>query len=260
MPTIDLNNTRIHYEFDESAGADKPVLVFSNSLGTTLSMWEPQRSLFKRYRVLRYDTRGHGGSSSEEGKYTIAQLGQDVIALLDHLQIPSAYFCGLSMGGMIGTYLAIHAPDRFSKFVLANTNAFTAMPEFWETRIGILLNEGGIPAIADGVMARFFSPEFSSQHPEVIARFKAGMLATSLYGYASCCAAIRDMDFRSGLKDVKTPVLVIAGKKDQASPPELGRFLADNVQNGTVVELDAAHISNVEAPEEFSRAVESFLG
>jgi 3-oxoadipate enol-lactonase len=260
MTLIDLNHTRIQYEFDTLAGAEKPVLVLSNSLGTTLSMWEPQRSLFERYRVLRYDARGHGGSSGEGGPYTIAQLGQDVIALMDHLQISDAHFCGLSMGGMIGTWLAIHAPERFNKFVLANTNAFTAMPEFWEKRIGILLNEGGIPAIADGVLARFFSPEFAAQYPEVIARFKADMLATSLNGYAACCAAIRDMDFRAGLKDVKAPVLVIVGRKDQASPPELGRFLADHVQHGTVVELDAAHISNVEAPEAFSRAVVSFLG
>lgn len=260
MPTVHLNHTHIHYEFDESAGADKPVLVLSNSLGTRMSMWEPQRALFAHYRVLRYDTRGHGGSSSDPGPYTMALLGHDVIALMDHLRIPVAHFCGLSMGGMVGIYLAIHAPERFAKLVLANTNAFTASPDFWQKRIATLLSDGGIGAIADGVMARFFSPDFSSQHPDVIARFKADMLATSLTGYTACCAAIRDMDFREGLQDVKNPVLVIVGDKDQAAPPEQSHFLAKHVQSGAVVALDAAHISNVEAADAFAQAVQRFLG
>ncbi|WP_312409482.1 3-oxoadipate enol-lactonase [Comamonas sp.] len=260
MPTVHLNHSHIHYEFDESAGADKPVLVLSNSLGTSMAMWEPQRPLSAHYRVLRYDTRGHGGSSSEPGPYTMAQLGQDVIALMDHLGIAKAHFCGLSMGGMVGMHLAIHAPQRFDKLVLANTNAFTASPEFWQKRIATLIEQDGIASIADGVMVRFFSPTFASQHPDTVARFKADMLATSLTGYTACCAAIRDMDFRAGLPSLKHPVLVIVGNKDQAAPPEQGHFLASQVQSGAVLALDAAHISNVEAADAFSQAVRRFLG
>lgn len=260
MPTAHLNHSQIHYAFDETAGADKPVLVLSNSLGTSMAMWEPQRPLFSHYRVLRYDTRGHGASSGEPGPYTMAQLGQDVIALMDHLGIAKAHFCGLSMGGMVGIHLAIHAADRFDKLVLANTNAHTASPQFWQARITILRSEGGIANIADGVMARFFSPEFTLLHPDTVARFKADMLATSLAGYTACCAAIRDMDFRASLPNIAHPVLVIVGNKDQAAPPEHGQFLANQVQSGAVLALDAAHISNVEAADAFSQAVQRFLG
>lgn len=260
MPSIALNDAVIHYEFDQSAGADRPVLVLSNSLGTDLSMWEPQVSaLASKYRLLRYDPRGHGGSSAAKTPYTMVQLGQDVIGLMDALQIPKASFCGLSMGGMVGTYLGINAPERIERLILANTNAFTAQPEFWQKRIDTLLNDGGIETIVDGVMARFFSPEFTSASPAVVARVKAGMLATPLAGYAACCAAIRDMDFRQGLSRIQAPTLVIAGRKDLASPPENGQYLAANIKGARYAEIEAAHISNREAPAEFTKLVADFM-
>lgn len=260
MPSITLNDAVIHYEFDQAAGANRPVLIFSNSLGTDLSMWEPQVSaLASKFRLLRYDTRGHGESSAGKTPYTMAQLGQDVVGLMDELDIPRASFCGLSMGGMIGFYLGINASDRIEKLILANTNAFTAEPVFWQKRIDTLLNDGGIPTIVDGVMARFFSPEFTSASPEVVAKIKVGMLATPLQGYAACCAAIRDMDFRAGLDRIKAPTLVIAGRKDMASPPESGQYLAANIKGARYAEIDAAHISNVEAPAQFTALVADFM-
>ena len=260
MPHITLNDVVIHYEFDQSAGTDRPVLVLSNSLGTDLSMWKPQvLSLASKYRLLRYDTRGHGDSPAASTPYTMAQLGQDVIGLMDSLQISKASFCGLSMGGMIGIYIGINSPERIENLILANTNAYTAQPEFWQKRIDTLLNDGGIPTIVDGVMARFFSPEFTSASPAVVAQVKAGMLATPLQGYVACCAAIRDMDFREGLSRIQAPTLVIAGRKDLASPPENGQYIAANIKGARYAEIAAAHISNLEEPAEFTKLVADFM-
>jgi len=261
MPTISLKDKVVHYRFDETAGPQRPVLIFSNSLGTDLSMWDAQvAALAMKYRILRYDTRGHGKSTCHESSLSISALGQDVIDLMDVLQIPTASFCGLSMGGMIGTYLAINAQARFEKFILSNTNAFTAHPDFWQKRIETLLYDGGIATIADGVMARFFSPEFTAKSPSVVLGFKQQMLSTDLAGYVACCSAIRDMDFREGLSEIQTPTMVISGKKDQASPPENGIYLSNGIFKSRYLELDAAHISNVELPEQFSKAIEEFLG
>lgn len=260
MPHITLNNAVIHYEFDQSAGADRPVLVLSNSLGTDLSMWKPQvPALASKYRLLRYDTRGHGESSAARTPYTMAQLGQDVIGLMDALQISKASFCGLSLGGMVGICIGINSPERIENLILANTNAFTAQPEFWQKRIDTLLNDGGIATIVDGVMARFFSPEFASASPAVVAQVRADMLATPLQGYVACCAAIRDMDFREGLSRIQAPTLVIAGKKDLASPPENGEYLAANIKGARYAEIAAAHISNLEKPAEFNKLVADFM-
>lgn len=259
MPKISLNDIEVEYSLDSTAGVDKPVLMLSNSLGTTMSMWDAQMSAFTaRYQVLRYDTRGHGMSSTPPGEYTIEQLARDAIGLLDALRIPKVSFCGLSMGAMVGSYLAINFPERFDKVVLCNTNAFTAQPDFWDKRIGILRADG-IEAIADGVMLRFFSPEFTASSPQVVADFKSGLIATSVEGYAACCAAIRDMDFRSQLNSVPMPVLVVAGLKDEASPPENGRFIAEQIPGGKFKAINSAHISNIEAPDSFNQAVIDFI-
>jgi len=260
MPHLSANGLTINYEFDRSAGADAPVLLLSNSLGTTISMWDDQIAAFSsRYQVLRYDTRGHGASAQPEGPYSLDELGADVVALLDGLAIPKVHFCGLSLGGMIGQQLAIHSSDRLDKVVLCNTNAVTAQPDFWDKRIGIVQSEG-IAAIADGVMARFFSPEFAAKAPKTIADFKAGLIATPPVGYAACCAAIRDLDYRADLATIKAKTLVIAGSRDEASPAENGKAIAAAIPGATYQEIDAAHISNIEAPERFSENVMSFLG
>lgn len=260
MSTIALPELHINYLLDEpQADEGLPVLVLSNSLGTTLAMWDPQvAALRKHFRLLRYDTRGHGESSCPSGPYSMPQLAQDVLGLMDRLGIEQAHFCGLSMGGMIGTWLGIHAGSRFSRLVLCNTNGFTEQPAFWDNRIDIL-REDGVGAIADGVMARFFSPEFASKQAPMVAEFKAQLMATPVDGYAACCAAIRDMDFRRDLAKINAPTLIIAGAKDEASPPDKGRYLAEHIPGAKLQVLPAAHLSNVEAPESFSQALIDFL-
>ena len=260
MPIVSLKNAEIHYVFAAGSGADeRPVLLLANSLGTTLAMWDPQVAVFsKAFRLLRYDLRGHGGSSKPAGPYNLPQLAGDALSLLDHLGIEKAHFCGLSLGGMIGMQLCIDAPDRIGRAVLCNTNCHTTMPEFWRDRIDLVLREG-TQAIADGVMARFFSASFAAAHTQVVATFRATLAGMDAAGYAGCCAAIQTMDLRAGLAGVRLPVQVIAGSRDQAAPPAQGQFIAQAIAGAVYTELDAAHLSNLEAPAEFATAVMNFL-
>ncbi len=257
MPFAVLASGRIHYRIDGKD--DAPVLMFSNSLGADLSMWEPQAAaLADRFRVLRYDTRGHGKSAVPAGPYAIAQLGGDVVALLDQLGVQRVYFCGLSMGGAIGQWLALNAPQRLDRLVLANTSAKFGTPELWRGRIDAV-NAGGVAAIADAVLGRWFTADYAGREPAVLARMKAMMTATSAAGYAACCAAVRDVDHRDLLAGVTTPTLVIIGKHDAATPPADGALLAAGIPGAQRVETDAAHISNIEAADAFNAALTSFL-
>lgn len=260
MPIASLTNAEIHYQFATGPGTDeRPVLLLANSLGTTLTMWDPQITAFSRtFRVLRYDLRGHGGSSKPAGPYNLPQLAGDALSLLDHLGIEKVHFCGLSLGGMIGMQLCIGTPERIGRAVLCNTSCHTTMPDFWRDRIDLVLREG-TQAIADGVMERFFSPSFAAQHPEVVASFRAGLAGMDAAGYTGCCAAIQNMDLRAGLARVRLPVQVIAGSADQAAPPAQGKFIAQAMAGAVYTELDAAHMSNVEAPDAFAAAVLNFL-
>lgn len=257
MPFADPASGRIHYRIDGRDGA--PVLVFSNSLGADLSMWDPQvAALASRFRVLRYDTRGHGESAVPAGPYDIAQLGGDVVALLDRLELPRVHFCGLSMGGAIGQWLALNAPRRLDRLVLANTSAKFGTPELWRARIDAV-NAGGVAAIADAVLGRWFTADYAAREPATLARMKAMMIATPASGYAACSAAVRDVDHRELLAGVAAPTMVIVGKHDVATPPADGALLAAGIPGAQRVELDAAHISNIEAADAFSAALTSFL-
>ena len=257
MPFADLPDLRVHYRFD--GPADAPVLILSNSLGTNLDMWHPQvDALAARYRVLRYDTRGHGKSPATAGPYAIPQLARDVLSLADHLRIASFGFCGLSMGGMIGQWLGANAAQRVRPLVLCNTAALIGPAEVWNTRIA-RVRQGGMAAIADGVIARWFTPDFIAAKPDEVAALKAQLLATDADGYVACCAAVRDMDQRADVARIGTRTLVIAGTHDLASPARDGRWLADQVVGARYVELDAGHISNLEAAEAFTMALMKFL-
>lgn len=257
MAFVDLHGSRFHYELD--GPADAPVLVLSNSLGTDLSMWEPQLPAFTHhFRVLRYDTRGHGGSAVTPGPYTIEQLARDVPALLDALGVERASFCGLSMGGAIGTWLATHAADRFEKVVVCNTAARFGTPEVWNARIDAV-RKGGTAAIAQGVIERWFTEGFRARNPKIVETIRRTLLNTLAPGYIACCEAVRDVDQRESLAGVSLPTLVIAGTRDPSTPPADGRFLAERIPGARYVELDTAHLSNLEAPEAFSEAVVSFL-
>lgn len=260
MPAVRLADGDLNYQLEGPAGA--PVLVLSNSLGTDLHMWDAQMpALTEHFRVLRYDTRGHGASLVTPGPYSIEQNGRDVLALLDALDIPRAHFCGLSMGGLIGQWLGIHAPERLSRLVLCNTAAKIGTPDVWNPRIDTVLS-GGAEAmrnLRDASISRWFTADFAEAHPAQVEAI-VGMLAqTSPEGYAANCAAVRDADFRGEIGAISVPTLVVCGAADPVTTTEDGRFLQARIPNADLVEFRAAHLSNVQAGDAFSQRVLAFL-
>lgn len=257
MPFAEVGKGRLHYEIDGDSNA--PVLVLSNSLGTTLDMWLPQMAaLTEHFRVLRYDTRGHGQSEVTPGPYTIAQLGGDVVALLDHLNVTRAHFCGLSMGGMTGMWLGIHAPDRINRLVLCNTSAAIGVPEMWNARIA-QVRQGGMASVIPAVLERWFTADFLANAPTQVERVRTMLANSSVEGYAANCAAVRDMDQRADLGRILAQTLVIGGKHDKSTPPEHGELIAKSIPGARYVELNAAHLSNWEAAQAFTQQVQHFL-
>jgi 3-oxoadipate enol-lactonase len=254
---IDLPGVRTHYRWDSAS--DKPVLLLSNGLGANLNMWEPQVPDFARhFRLLRFDQRGHGQSAVPPGPYSIEQLGRDVITLLDGLGIEHCCFCGLSMGGMIGQWLGVNAPERLTRLVLCNTAAKIGAHESWNTRIELVL-KGGVEAAVPLVLERWFTPAFLESAPEVVAHTRKMLVSTPAEGYMANCAAIRDMDQRETVRGIAVKTMVIAGTEDRVTPPSEGRYLADIIAGASYIELPAAHLSNVEAPDKFNSAVLEFL-
>lgn len=257
MPFAELNSLRVHYEIN---GDDKlPTLVLSNSLGVNLTMWEPQfQALAPHFRILRYDTRGHGGSSIPPDPYNIAGLGQDVLHLLDVLEIERVSFCGISMGGVIGQWLGVNAPSRLDKLILANTAAKIGVEDVWNARIQTVLKDG-LDTVIPGTLERWFTAEFRDAQPAIVAATRAMLHATTVQGYVACCAAVRDADFRNSIQAVTAPTLVITGTHDPVTTPSDGQFLAQNISGAKCVELNAAHLSNVESSAEFNAVVLNFL-
>ncbi|AYG94816.1 3-oxoadipate enol-lactonase [Brevundimonas naejangsanensis] len=248
---------RIAYRFDGPEEA--PVLLLSNSLGTTMEMWAPQMATFtQRFRVLRYDSRGHGQSDTPAGAYSMDRLGRDAVLLLDAVGVARADFCGLSKGGMVGQWLGVRAPERIGNLILANTSAYMGPPSGWQNRIEGVLRDGMTP-LAEASIARWFTPAFPSREPEAVAPIREMLLGCDPSGYAGCCAAIRDMDLRPTASLIALPTLVIAGRQDPSTSVEDGRWLADAVRQGQLAVVDAAHLSNVEASSEFCAAVLGFL-
>jgi 3-oxoadipate enol-lactonase len=260
VASVQLADGVLNYQLDGPEGA--PVLVLSNSLGTNLHMWDTQLpALTAHFRVLRYDTRGHGQSLVTEGPYSIEQLGRDVLALLDALQIERAHFCGLSMGGLIGQWLGINAGHRLNRLIVCNTAAKIATPEVWNPRIETVLRDGqaAMVGLRDASIERWFTPAYAASHPDQAKRITDMLAATSPQGYAANCAAVRDADFRDQLGEIKVPMLVISGSADAVTPPSGGLFIRDNVEGAEYAEFHAAHLSNVEVGEPFSRCVIDFL-
>jgi len=249
---------QLHYVIE--GGADKPVLVLSNSLGTTLEMWDPQMAaLTQHYRVLRYDTRGHGRSALPSAPFGMTDLAGDVIAILDHAGIERAHFCGLSMGGMTGMYLARHHAARFGRFVLANTAALIGPESVWNTRIATV-HRDGMAAIVDGVLARWFTDHYLLTRRDEMAPVRRMLETASAAGYTANCAAVRDADLRGLLAAIDAPVLVIAGEQDLATTAAQGREVAQAIAGARYVALPAAHLSSWELPEAFGNAVIGFIG
>lgn len=257
MSFAQLENVRIHYDLAGPASA--PVLVFSNSLGENFSMWDPQLLVFQQqFRVLRYDTRGHGQSSISSGPYTIEQLARDVLALLDKLGFDRVHFCGLSMGGQTGMWLALNAPARLQKLVLCNTAAKIGTPEMWSTRVETV-RRSGMKSISAAVIDRWFSADFRAKSPANVTSTKLMLESADPEGYIANCAAIRDFDVRDVIRDVHVPTLVITGTNDAATTPADGHYLADRIPGARYVELNAAHLSNIEDSKRFNHELSSFL-
>jgi 3-oxoadipate enol-lactonase len=257
MPFAQLPGLRLHYRTDGDAGA--PPLLLSNSLGTSLEMWEPQiDALEARFHVIRYDSRGHGRSEVTRGPYSIETLAHDALGLLDALAIPRAHVCGLSMGGVVAMWLGINAPEHVDRLVLANTAAKIGTAEQWNARIDAL-QKGGMASIAPAVLARFFSPQLLDQPTPMMAQVRATLEATSKEGYAASCAAVRDADLRHALHRVRAPTLVIVGAPDLSPPPQDGRYIAGQIDGARCVELPATHLSNIQAAPAFTQALVQFL-
>lgn len=257
MHILKSGEARIHYVLEGQGGSS--VLVFSNSLGANYSMWDPQaREFRKKLGVLRYDTRGHGQSPPTPGPYSIELLGRDVLAMLDALDLDRVHFCGLSMGGMIGMWLALNAPGRLNKLVLSNTAAKIGTPEAWNARIEAV-QKNGMKSVASAILERWLTPAFRQKAPETIASILKMLEDTNPEGYVACCAAVRDFDCREQLGQIRTPTLVIAGAHDPATPTADGRFLAQHIPGARYVELNAAHLSNIEAQDRFNNELAAFL-
>jgi len=258
MPLLTIGSDSHYYRLD---GAEcQPVLFLSHSLGLDHGMWDEQvPDLLPHFRVLRYDTRGHGASSATPGDYTIEMLAKDALAIADRLDVRQFAFCGLSLGGMIGQWLSVNAPERLTHLVLANTTARVSEPPAMETRRRAVL-DGGMTAIEDLVMARFFSPRLLVQNPPRVASARRTLLATDPVGYAGCCAAIRDMEQGGLLPKIRTPTLVISGDYDVGMPwQDHGDVLTREIKGARAVRLPAAHISNLERPRSFLTALLDFL-
>jgi 3-oxoadipate enol-lactonase len=254
---VDADGCPLHIEIEGSETA--PALMLSNSLGTDLHLWDDQVAVWSRqFRVVRYDRRGHGKSGFAPAPATIARLGHDVIAIMDGLGVDKAHWCGLSMGGMVGQWLAAHAPQRIGKLILSNTSSYFPNKSIWDDRIKTV-RERGLAAIADSIMKIWFTGEFIARAPGTIARMRQMLVATPAEGYIAACQAIRDMDHRDLLPKINAPTLVIAGRHDRSTPMEAAQFIRSRIPGAALTLLDAAHISNVEQPAAYTAEVLGFL-
>jgi 3-oxoadipate enol-lactonase len=237
----------------------KPALMISNPLGVNLRLWEPQMpALLEHFRVIRYDSRGHGSSVADEGPYSIAGLGQDALAMMDALGLEKVHWLGLSKGAMVGQWLLVHASERIGRAVLANTAAQIANPDIWNERIQSA-RETGMGAVAEVVADRWFTRRFRESNPDAVETILEMLRRTPLQGYVAAAAALRDMDLREAIRSIANPVLVIVGRHDPSTPPGLGALVANSINSAKLVTLEASHISNIEDAENFTRSVIDFL-
>jgi 3-oxoadipate enol-lactonase len=257
MPVVNADGCPIHVVVE--GRDDAPVLMLSNSLGTTHRMWDDQVKPFtQHFRLVRYDRRGHGQSGCPQGPYNMERLGRDVVAIMDALGIKKMNWCGLSMGGMVGMWLGANVPDRINKLILSNTSAYFADKTPWNDRIRTV-REKGLKSIVNGNMERWFTKDFRDRAPHPLARMSEMFLSTPLEGYVGCCEAVRDMDHRDILAKVTVPTLVIAGRHDPATTVEAGEFIRSRIPGAALTLIDAAHISNIEQPHDYADIVLGFL-
>ncbi len=256
MPFAVRDGTRIYYRID--GRGDAPPVLMVSSLGSDHGMWNPiMPALSQAFRVIRIDKRGHGASDVVQGDYTIEMLGRDVLAVADAVGIQKFHYAGVSIGGMIGIWLAAHATERVQRLLLANTSAQVAKGSYDERITQVLL--GGMPAIADGVLGRFFTPGYAAQRTEHFETVRQTLLSIDPIGYAGCCAAIRDMDLVPLLARITAATLVISGSHDPATPPQMGQQIAQVIPGASYVELATAHFSHSEQPARFTDLMVRFL-
>ncbi|PTU65981.1 3-oxoadipate enol-lactonase [Chromobacterium sp. Panama] len=257
MPMLKLGTHALHYQVDGPAGA--PALLLSNSLGTSLEMWRPQlAALSRRYRVLRYDARGHGGSGVGAVPPRLADLAGDALSLLDALDIERAHFCGISMGGLTGLWLGAHAPERLQCLVVSNSAAKIGASEAWRQRAA-QVRGGGLAELAASAHQRWFSADFCARAPDIVEQARAWLAATAPDGYAGCCEALADADLRADLPRIAAPTLLIAGLLDPVTTAAEAEAMAAAMPNARLARLPASHLSNLEAPLAFERALLDFL-
>lgn len=257
MPVAKINGIDCHYRSD--GDPRQPCVVLSNSLGTDLGMWDAQAgALAAHFHVLRYDTRGHGASASGTGPCSVQLLGQDVLGLLDHLRIGQAHFCGLSMGGVTGQWLAIHAPQRLHKLVLANTAGRIGTQEGWHQRARAV-RQAGLDEIAAGAAARWFSEAFLAARPATVAAMLARLRSQDAEGYAGCCDALAVADLRGAIHAIAAPTLIIAGTLDPVTTVTDAMQMQQAIFHAEAATIDASHLSNIEAELAFTGLLLDFL-
>ena len=257
MPDVCVHGCRLSFTVNGSDNA--PTLLLLNSLGTTVDLWTAQLDRFSRlFRVIRYDTRGHGRSEAPGGAYSLDQLGRDALAILDAAGARRAHVCGVSLGGMVAMWLGVRAPARVDRLIAANTAARLGTGDFWEDRIRAA-RVSGMHGIAEAVVSRWFTEGFRRREQTTVDRFRAMLDACPLEGYAGCCAALRDADLRDEIDLITAATLVVTGTHDAATPPPTGEFIRERVAGARRLALDAAHLSNVEQAEAFTAGVLDFL-
>jgi 3-oxoadipate enol-lactonase len=257
MPIAEAAEALLHYEL--SGNEQGEVLVLVNSLGSNLHMWDNVAHYLERsFRVVRFDTRGHGGSSVPLGPYSIEQLGREVLFLLDILGMDRVNVCGLSLGGMVAMWLGIHAPGRVLRLVMANTGARIGTPEMWEQRIATV-QRSGMEELPETTLTRWFTPAYRKNHSDEMERIRTMIASTHHAGYSACCGVLRDSDLSAEISQIAAPCLVITGTHDPATPPNVGLALHEALRNSKYLELDASHLSAWEQAAEFGAVVVAFL-
>jgi 3-oxoadipate enol-lactonase len=258
---LTANGISMNYTLDGPATAS--VVTLSHSLAADLTMWDPQlKALAAKYRVLRYDTRGHGATDAPAGAYTLEQLAEDARALLAALGIARTHWVGLSMGGMIGQTLALSSPGLFQSLALCDTSSripAEAKP-LWQERIQTAQTQGMEPLV-EPTIGRWFTAPFREARKDVVDPVRAGIRRTNPAGYAGCCAAIAQLDLTDKLGAIKVPTMIVVGEEDQGTPVAASRAIQAQIA-GAQLEIikSAAHLSNLEQPEEFTRILTTFLG
>lgn len=256
---VDIPGGHLHYRVD--GPEDAPAVLLSNSLGSTLDLWSAQVDAWSTsYRVVRYDTRGHGQSSTPAGEYRIDDLGEDAVRVLDALGVSRAHVCGISLGGLTAMWLGVHRRERVSSLVIANTAARVGTTQRWVDRAAKVRNEG-MTAIADLAISTWFTPAFREREPATIARFHRMVASTDPDGYLGCCAALRDADLRADIGRIAAPSVVVAGSVDTTTTVADAEAIRAAIGGARLVTLPGAHLTNVECASDFSRSVsEVFRG